>query len=65
LLTTNEPGREPELSEIEERVREDWRRSRIRENTEEAIEDIVSAYDVRVTYEHSPQPRVTNERPPK
>jgi hypothetical protein len=51
LLITNEPGREPELSEIAERVREDWRRAMIREETDEAIAEIVEAYDVRVRYE--------------
>ncbi len=58
LLTTNEPGREPELAEIEGRVREDARRARIREETEAAIADVVDAYDVRVVYERDPQ--VTN-----
>jgi hypothetical protein len=51
LLITNEPGREPELSEIAERVREDWRRAMIREETDEAIAGIVESYDVRVRYE--------------
>lgn len=50
MLITNEPGREPELSEIEGRVREDAKRAMIRDKTEEAIGDIVDAYDVRVTY---------------
>ena len=61
LLITNEPGRDPELSEIEGRVREDWRRSTIRQETEEAIADIVDAYDVRVTYERDPKPRASSE----
>lgn len=51
LLVTNEPGRTPALSEIEGRVVEDWRRSVIRKRTEEAIDDIVGQYDVRVEYE--------------
>jgi hypothetical protein len=51
LLITNEPGRDPELGEIEARVLEDWRRSTIREEAEKAIADIVDAYDVRVVYE--------------
>lgn len=50
MLITNEPGREPELSEIEGRVREDAKRAMIRDKTEEAIDDIIDAYDVRVTY---------------
>jgi len=58
LLTTNEPGREPELAELEGRVREDARRAKVREETEEAIADVVDAYDVRVVYERNPSPRV-------
>jgi hypothetical protein len=56
LLTTNEPGRDPELSEIEGRVLEDWRRSEIRRRTEEAIDDVIDAYDVRIEYER-PEPK--------
>jgi len=58
LLTTNEPGREPELAELEGRVREDARRVRVREETEAAVADVVEAYDVRVVYERDPSPRV-------
>ena len=58
LLTTNEPGREPELAELEGRVREDARRVRVREETEAAVADVVEAYDVRVVYERDPLPRV-------
>jgi len=58
LLTTNEPGREPELAELEGRVREDARRARVREETEAAIADVVDAYDVRVVYERNPSPVV-------
>ena len=65
LLITNEPGREPELSEIEGRVREDWRRAMIRERTEEAISDIIESYDVRVVYEPSPAVRAQTESAPK
>ena len=50
LLTTNEPGRDPELAELEGRVREDARRAMIREETEAAIDDIVETYDVRIVY---------------
>ena len=32
-------------------MQEDWRRSTIRAETEEAIADIVDAYDVRIEYE--------------
>jgi len=51
LLTTNEPGRDPELAELEDRVRVDAQRAMIREETEAAIADIVGSYDVRVVYE--------------
>lgn len=51
LLTTNEPGREAALEELEDRVREDARRARTREETEAAIKDVIGAYDVRVEYE--------------
>ena len=54
LLTTSEPGRDPELAELEGRVREDATRARIREETDAAITDIVDSYEVRVLYE--PQP---------
>jgi hypothetical protein len=56
MLTTNEPGRDPELSELEGRVRGDARRAIIREETEAAITDIVGAYDVRVVYEPARAP---------
>ena len=48
LLTTNEPGRFPELGELEDRVRDDARRAMVREETEAAISDIVGAYVVGV-----------------
>ena len=60
MLTTSEPGREPELSELEGRIREDARRAMIREETEAAIADVVGTYDVRVVYEREgvAKPRV-------
>ena len=51
LLTINEPGRDPELAELEGRVRVDAQRAMIREETEAAIADIVGSYEVRVVYE--------------
>ena len=54
LLTTNEPGREPELAELRDRIHEDARRAMIREETESAIAEVVEAYDVRVVYERRP-----------
>ena len=53
LLTTNAPGRDPELPEIEGRVLQDWKRSEIRRRTEEAIDDVIDAYDVRIEYERT------------
>ncbi len=60
MLTTSEPGREPELSELEGRIREDARRAMIREETDSAIADVVGTYDVRVVYEREgvAEPRV-------
>ncbi len=57
MLITNEPGREPDLAEIEGRVREDARRAMIREETEAAIADIIGTYEVRVLYDASSAPR--------
>jgi len=54
LLTTNESGREPELAELRDRVHEDAGRALIREETENAIAEVVDAYDVRVLYERGP-----------
>jgi hypothetical protein len=59
MLITNEPGREPELSEIEGRVREDAKRAMIRQKTDEAVEDIIGAYHVEVTY----RPQTGDSRP--
>lgn len=54
LLTTNEPGRDADLSEILDRVRNDAQRAMVRKETEAAIADVVDAYDVRVVYERKP-----------
>lgn len=51
LLTTNEPGRDPELSEIEGRVLQDWKRSETRRKTDDTIKDIIDSYDVRIEYQ--------------
>jgi parvulin-like peptidyl-prolyl isomerase len=56
MLTTNQPGREPDLAELEGRVREDARRAAIREETEAAIREIVGTYDVRMEYERAASP---------
>ncbi len=59
LLTTNEPGREPELAELRDRIHEDARRAMVREETESAIAEVVEAYDVRVVYERRPSAGAT------
>jgi len=51
-----EPGREPELAELEGRVREDALRATIREETEAAIREIVGTYDVRIELERATKP---------
>jgi len=56
MLTTNEPGRDADLSEIEGRVREDARRAMIRERTEVSIAEIVGTYDVRILYDRGSAP---------
>ncbi|HSN84160.1 MAG TPA: peptidylprolyl isomerase [Polyangiales bacterium] len=61
LLIANEPGREPDLDEIEGRVREDAREAAVRTKTEAAITEIVDAYDVRVVYERDAEPMQTVE----
>ena len=61
LLTTNEPGREPEIAEIEGRVRDDATRAMIREETDSAIADVVETYDVRVLYERDAAPKPETE----
>lgn len=61
LLVTNEPGREPEPSEIEGRLRQDWRRSKIVEETQRAIADIVESYEVRIDYQPEPERETRSE----
>ncbi|MGB8330075.1 MAG: peptidyl-prolyl cis-trans isomerase [Polyangiales bacterium] len=56
MLTTNQPGRDAELAEIEGRVREDARRAMIRDKTEATIADIVASYEVRVELERAAAP---------
>lgn len=63
LLAVKEPGRDPELAEIEGRVVEDWRRSEIAKITEAAVADIVDAYEVRVTYEREPPTQAQADGP--
>jgi hypothetical protein len=55
-LITNERGREPELAEIEDRVREDAKRAMIKQETEAAVSEIVGTYDVQIVYEREPSP---------
>ena len=63
LLITNEPGREPTLAEIADRVREDYRRSLVKDETERAISDIVDSYEVEVVYDRGDRPRAESGTP--
>lgn len=62
LLTTSEQGRDPELAELEGRVREDATRAKIREEADAAITDIVDSYEVRVLYESQPSADAADNR---
>ncbi len=53
LLTDKEAGRLPALKEIRKRVVEDARRAAIRRRVDEAVGELIDAYDVRVVYEHN------------
>ena len=48
LVTKNVPGRTPELEEVYERVRQDAIRAAINERTEQAIDEILKSYQVKV-----------------
>jgi len=56
MLTSNQPGREPKLAEIEGRVREDARAAMIREKTEATIADIIGTYEVQILYDRASTP---------
>ena len=51
LVSGREGGRYPTLDELRERVTEDARQALIRAKTDEAIQEIVDSYDVRLRYE--------------
>ena len=51
LVSGREDGRYPTLDELRERVTEDARQALIRAKTDEAIQEIVDSYDVRLRYE--------------
>jgi len=61
MLTTNQPGRDANLAEIEGRVREDARRAMIRDRTEATIAEIIGTYEVRVVYERASAPKPQTE----
>jgi hypothetical protein len=61
MLTSRAPGRDAELAELRDRVLEDARRDLIREQTEEAIDEIIGSYDVQIRYEPSLQPTAAPE----
>lgn len=48
MVSRQQPGRFPDLSEVRGRVENDARRTRVREQTDTAIKAIVETYDVRV-----------------
>ncbi len=48
LVTKNQPGRTPELEEIYTRVQQDATRAAINERTEQAIDEILKTYEVKV-----------------
>ena len=53
LLSKRTEGRTPELAEVRERVADDARRVVVRERNEAAIQSIVDAYEVRLTFERA------------
>ncbi len=63
MLTNREPGRDAELAEIRGRVLEDARRALIREQTEEAIQQIVGSYEVQVRYPPPPSANASRSEP--
>jgi parvulin-like peptidyl-prolyl cis-trans isomerase-like protein len=50
LVTKSESGRTPALTDIRDRVAEDARRTQMLLRAQEAIDTIVSSYDVRIRY---------------
>ena len=50
MVTQNEPGRDPELSEVLQRVKQEAHFDITQKKSEEAMNDVVKAYDVRVEY---------------
>lgn len=48
MVTENQPKREPELGDVEHRVREDMRRAAVRRTIDAAVEDIATAYEIRI-----------------
>ncbi len=52
MVTTNEPGRYPELAELRERVEGDARRDFVEKQNEATIQRIIDQYDVRVVLEN-------------
>lgn len=48
MLTDKQPGRFPDVAEIYDRVRDDAEQAIVRERTEQAIDELVKSYDVKV-----------------
>ncbi len=51
MVTTNEPGRYPDISEVERRVTDDAQRALMEKQNEAAIQSLVDKYEVRVVLE--------------
>ena len=61
LVTKNVPGRTPELEEVYGRVRQDATRAAINERTEQAIDEILKSYQVKVDLAPSEATKVAKQ----
>ena len=52
MLTWKEPGRFPTLEEIYDRVKDDAEREAVRQRTEQAIDEIIESYDIRIVLDN-------------
>ena len=55
MVSARAEGRDPALSEINERVKADGRQAFIRQQTETAIRSIIERYDIQRVYQHAPK----------
>jgi len=68
MVTNNDPGRYPELNEVYGRVKQDAQFDITAQKSEEAVNDIINAYDVRVEYKQNMDisaDKDQNSNPPK